>query len=239
MMDRTWNRRVFAFNQTERDLWVAAQAALIPAGARVLDAGAGRAPYRELFAHCRYFTQDFGMEPTTVGEYAQLDFECDITSIPSPDGSFDVILCTEVLEHVSDPALVFTEFRRLLASGGRVLLTAPLGSHLHQEPYHYYGGFTPYWYEHFLRLAGFRVTSLERNRGFFSFFGQEAQRFSSLVDPRNTRKLSLGHRIVLSSLWLLTLPMNRLLFPLLGRVLDNLHMEQSATVGYHVVAVRT
>jgi SAM-dependent methyltransferase len=229
--------RAVDFNQRERDFWVAARAASVPPFSRVLDVGAGRAPYRSLFAHCEYETQDFGEEPSTVGAYTALDYRCDITAIPVADESFDVVLCTEVLEHVPHPVAALRELGRILRPGGRLFLTAPLGSFLHQEPYHFYGGFTPHWYRKFMPEAGFHLESLDRNRGFFSLFGQEALRFHSLIDPRRASG-SLPARLALLLLWVATLPVCRGLLPAIGAPLDRLCLEELATVGYHVVAVR-
>jgi len=39
-------------------------------------------------------------------------------------------------------------------------------------------------------------------------------------------------------LWLITLPLLRLLFPLAGYWLDRFEIETTDTVGYHVVAVK-
>ena len=39
-------------------------------------------------------------------------------------------------------------------------------------------------------------------------------------------------------LWLITLPLLRLLFPLAGYWLDRLGIEKTDTIGYHVVAVK-
>ncbi|HLJ51213.1 MAG TPA: class I SAM-dependent methyltransferase [Bryobacteraceae bacterium] len=228
---------VFAFNQHKRDIWVTGQSAQVLASERVLDAGAGDGRYRRLFSHCEYRTHDFGQEPSTIGRYTALDYQSDILSIPVADESFDVILCTEVLEHVPYPIETVQELARILRPGGKLLLTAPLGSFLHQEPYHYYGGYTPYWYQKFLPIVGLRVESIERNQGFFSWFAQEAIRFSTLLDPR---RIPRGWRsIVCFPLWLLTLPLMRLFFPLVALFLDRLGLEQMATVGYHVVARKT
>jgi hypothetical protein len=49
------------------------------------------------------------------------------------------------------------EFARLLKPGGRLFLSAPLLSGLHMEPYHFYGGFTHYWYRHWLPQVGFSI----------------------------------------------------------------------------------
>ncbi len=42
-----------------------------------------------------------------------------------PEGSFDRIICTEVLEHASDPEAILAEAARLLAPGGRAVVTVP------------------------------------------------------------------------------------------------------------------
>jgi len=230
---------IFRYNQFHRDEWVAAEAKKIPAGSKVLDVGAGAGPYRGLFAHCEYRAQDFGGEPGTVGRYTALDYTSDILSIPAPDGAFDVILCTEVLEHVPEPGRALLEMARLLRMGGRLLLTAPLGSRLHQEPFHFYGGFAPSWYRRFLPEAGFHVESIEPNGGFFRLFGQEAMYFSACVDPRRTRGRGAAAWIGTTLVWLVTLPFARLFFPVVGPWLDSRHLESTGTAGYHVVATRS
>ena len=106
---REWYNRVYNYNISNRDQWVAAQAARIPPGQKVLDVGAGVGPYRKLFAHCEYYAHDFGQEPETINKYTRLDYQSDITDIPVPDQSFDVVLCTEVLEHVPEPIKAINE----------------------------------------------------------------------------------------------------------------------------------
>lgn len=46
-------------------------------------------------------------------------------SLPFPDASFTLIYCMDVLEHVAVPARVATEAHRLLAPGGRLVVTVP------------------------------------------------------------------------------------------------------------------
>ncbi|MEM7031235.1 MAG: class I SAM-dependent methyltransferase [Chloroflexota bacterium] len=237
MLQSSWYKQTYRYNGYNRAAWMQQQAANVPAGCQVLDVGAGTGRYRPLFNHCEYKAQDFGQEPGTIGIYTPLDYESDITNIPVDDQSFDVVICTEVLEHVPEPILALKEIARILRPGGKLLLTAPLMSFLHQEPYHFYGGYTPHWYEKFLTEFGLTIESIEPNQGFFSFFGQESVRYSQYLDPRHTQGSFLT-RAVLTTLWVITLPMLRGFFPLLGKSLDKLSLEKTATIGYHVVAVK-
>ena len=46
-------------------------------------------------------------------------------ALPLEDGSVDLVWCSEVLEHVPDTAAVLSEARRVLRTGGRLLVTTP------------------------------------------------------------------------------------------------------------------
>jgi SAM-dependent methyltransferase len=50
----------------------------------------------------------------------------DARSLPVRSGSFDVVLCTHVLEHVDDDLRVMGELRRSVGSGGVAVVSAPL-----------------------------------------------------------------------------------------------------------------
>lgn len=230
-------RRVYLFNLYERDRWVKKEAAKVPPGSHVIDVGAGSCPYRGLFAHCEYRSHDFAKLPPDQFSgrqgYGQLDYICDILSIPVPDATFDVILCTEVLEHVDEPIQALREFARILKPNGKLLLTAPLGSGLHQDPHHFYGGYTPYWYRKFLGEVGFKNIIIEPNGGFFKHYGQESIRFASMLAPWQGRK-----QLMWLPLWLLSLVWLAVICPLLGHILDYLDRDKAFTVGYHVTAVR-
>lgn len=234
---REWRHSVYGFNIYNRCKWVESYAARLPSGTRILDVGAGMGQYRTLFAHCDYKAHDFGQEPQTIGHYTPLDYESDILAIPVSDASFDAILCTEVIEHVPEPIKAIQEMTRILRPGGIILLSAPLGCLLHQEPYIYYGGYTPYWYRRFLGQAGCDVIAIESNQGFFSLFADYSLWFSNLIHPRQTRQLALFPRLLLAFVWLGSRPLSRFLGPL-GSWLDRRGFGRVGTVGYHVAAVR-
>jgi len=241
LKSRLKNNPLFVFNLINRDRWVATQAASLPAGAKVLDMGAGSCPYRPLFAHCRYETQDFAgvrAEQLRHGSYGVIDYCCDIASVPVADGEFDAILCTEVLEHVREPINAVQEMARILKPGGRLMLTAPLGSGIHQEPFHYYGGYTPYWYQDILGGAGFSQIRVEANAGSFRFYGQESLRFVQTTGPFKLG-MPLHMELLWLPLWALLTPLLALVIPLACSYLDRFDREKRFTVGYHVTAVKT
>lgn len=240
MRSRLAQSELFAYNVVLRDRWIAQQAAKLAAGTKVLDVGAGSCPYREQFAHCEYRTQDLTPlrgDQLRHGGYGQIDYVSDLAAIPVPDGSFGAILCAEVLEHHPEPIAVVKELARILEPGGRLILTAPLGSGIHQEPYHYYGGYTPWWYERFLGEAGFEKITIEANEGSFRFFGQEALRFLHTTRPFGT-ELPFIVQLFWIPVWIILAPLLGVLIPVLCKFLDLFDRERRFTVGYHVTAQR-
>lgn len=147
-------------------------ASALPAGTRVLDAGAGDAPYRELFEHCEYVTADWENSPHPSG--AKSDIVGSLEALPVDDGSFDAVLSTQVLEHVAEPLRVLRELHRVVRSGGRLYLTAPLIGELHEEPYDFFR-YTPYGLRHLLCNAGFQVDSINPRNGYFATLGNLAR----------------------------------------------------------------
>lgn len=221
------------FNQRDRDRWIHAKARTVAAGLRVLDIGAGTCPYKPLFSHCIYKSHDFkkytGEKLGGTKEYGFIDYESDISAIPVPDNAFDVVLCTEVLEHTPEPIEAMREIARIVRPGGRLFMTAPLGSGLHQLPYHYYGGFTPEWYKHFGAKFGFYVTEITPNGGFFKLLAQECARVAwTLPQHQHLHGNNVEFVRNLFGEWI-----PRYLF-----ALEEKHFIDQFTVGYHVEAVK-
>ena len=176
-------------NATTRDTWVQAALLALPAGSRLLDAGAGECQYKKHCAHLHYVAQDVGVYDgkgehglqTGTWDFSNVDIVSDITAIPEPDGSFDAVLCTEVLEHLTDPVQALGELTRLLRSGGTILITAPFWSLTHFAPYHYATGFNRYFYEHHLGRLGFEIIEIVPNGNFFECIGQELRRVHDMA----------------------------------------------------------
>jgi hypothetical protein len=71
------------------------------------------------------FARLAGVERVTADLYAPADLQLDITRMNLPDRSFDLILCSHVLEHVPDDSAAMTELRRVLVDGGLALVLVP------------------------------------------------------------------------------------------------------------------
>jgi SAM-dependent methyltransferase len=112
--------------------WLAAEARRAHAdlGAfRLLDVGCGEMPYRPLFD--AYASSYVGVDPV---DNPRAELRGPIEALPVADGSFDVVLCAQVLEHVDDPAAGVRELHRVTAPGGRVLLSTHGAMVYHPNP---------------------------------------------------------------------------------------------------------
>jgi SAM-dependent methyltransferase len=99
---------------------------------RLLDVGCGIKPYEPFFAG-------------VVAEYVGVDvanpaaeLEGTVEEIPVPDESFELVLCTQTLEHAEDPARAVRELRRVVAPGGRVLASTHGVQVYHPNPDDYW-----------------------------------------------------------------------------------------------------
>lgn len=236
MLNSNLFRKYFRFNCYERDMWVNRMAKTIPQNASILDVGAGSCPYRKLFSHCVYKTHDFAqlndMQLRGGIGYDKIDYVSDINNIPVENASFDAILCTEVFEHIPEPIKAVKEFSRIIKSGGKLILSAPLQSGIHQEPFHFYGGFTKFWYQKFLSENGFENIHIEENGLFNKFYLQESLRFLIMNHPlRNI------FTFLFTPFWII-LCCILIPFAFIAPIFDKFDKEKRFTIGYHVTATK-
>jgi len=172
-------------NEHTRTAWVKRVLSEIPAGSRILDAGAGELQYKRFCAHLDYVSQDFGLydgrgdaSGLQMGSWdqSQIDIICDITDIPEPSESFDAVMCIEVLEHLSDPPAALRELSRVLKPGGMLIVTAPFCALTHFSPHFYCTGFSSNFYTHWLRELGYEILELDYNGNYFEYLAQELHR---------------------------------------------------------------
>ncbi|MFL6592998.1 MAG: class I SAM-dependent methyltransferase [Luteimonas sp.] len=98
----------------------------------------------------------------------KLDFRLgDAMSLDFPDASFDVVLCSQVYEHVPDPQRLMTEIERVLAPGGVCYLSATNRWCVVEQ--HYFLPFLSWlpqrWADAYLRATGKGDHYYERHLG--------------------------------------------------------------------------
>ena len=194
--------------------WIIGKLNLIPEGKTILDAGAGEQQYKPYCRHLKYISQDFGEYDSNSGEgglpspkwdTSECDIICDIIDIPLENESVDIVLCSEVFEHLKNPILALKEFSRLLKKGGSLLLTAPFCCLTHMAPYFYYNGFSEYWYKEYLGEYGFEIKEITRNGNFFKYLCQELFRVASMTEQYCDKRLTTEEmRTIMKSIKILS-----------------------------------
>jgi 2-polyprenyl-3-methyl-5-hydroxy-6-metoxy-1,4-benzoquinol methylase len=99
----------------------------------ILDIGCGDKPYKPLFDG---FAQDYiGVD---TREEPQVDIVAPADAIPVESEKYDCVICTQMLEHVPDPAAVVAEIYRVLAPGGMALVSTHGVIRYHPNPEDYW-----------------------------------------------------------------------------------------------------
>ena len=114
-----------------------------------LDLGSQAGPYSALFPNRVSLDIRPGPGVQIVG---------DAQALGIGDGRFDVVLCTEVLEHLPEPQKAIDEMFRVLKPGGELLLTTRFLFPIHDAPHDYFR-YTKYGLRYLLRR--FDVVELE------------------------------------------------------------------------------
>ena len=193
-------------NSSSRDTWVKKMLANVAPNSKLLDAGAGEQKYRKHCDHLDYYSQDntaYDGKGDAIGghvegwQYGSTDYICDIADIPIGCNSFDVVLCTEVLEHLPDPLVAMTELARILRPGGTLLLTAPFCSFTHFSPFFFSTGFSRNWYSQHLSKLGFGRIELTPNGNFFEYLAQEIRRLPMMSASYSSSRASWRERLAM------------------------------------------
>jgi SAM-dependent methyltransferase len=201
---------------------VAALASALPAGARILDAGAGEGQYARYFARQRYCGVDLAVGDA-AWDYSRLDVLADLTALPFRAGAFDAALNVVTLEHLPEPGLALAEIARTLTPGGRLLLAAPHEWEVHQAPHDYFR-YTRYGLQHLLEKAGLEPIEIRAVGGYFRLVA---------------RRLLNGLQFFTGGArWLGFVPAAIALVPLalILPFLDTLDRERNFTLGYICMA---
>jgi ubiquinone/menaquinone biosynthesis C-methylase UbiE len=181
-------------NPETRDKWMKRVAESTIPGSLILDVSAGNRPYRSLWSHCIYKSHEFDGNAKILDDYRGEkdasgkrlhDFFGDVTSTGAPSDSFDVVLLTEVLEHVPQPFLAIKELVRVAKPGGNIYITSPFTSGSHQQPYHFSSGYSQEFYHYAAKELDLEVISIESQGDYFKLMAQEISRALTCarIDP--------------------------------------------------------
>jgi len=96
---------------------------------QVLDIGAQYCPYYPLFRDkCVSYTS-MDLVDTPI-----VDIVGNAEEMPIEDSSYDLVLCTQVLEHCTNPQRIVDECHRVLKTGGTLIVTVPAVYPVHGYP---------------------------------------------------------------------------------------------------------
>jgi len=216
-LPRVLRRHILHF-ETEIVDAVAAFAAALPSGARILDAGSGEGQYRHHFGRQRYCGVDLAVGDATW-DYSKVDALADLTALPFREGTFDAAVHIVTIEHLREPARALAEIGRSLVPGGLLLIAAPHEWEVHQAPHDYFR-YTRYGLAYVLEQAGFEVREMHAAGGYFRLLA---------------RRLLNGLQFFTGGIrWLLFVPAAILLVPpaLILPLLDSLDRDRNFTLGY-------
>jgi SAM-dependent methyltransferase len=76
-----------------------------------------------------------------VDNLADTFFDLNTTN-PSHSEKYDLILCSQVLEHIWEHSNAFIQFQKLLATGGHLWVSCPASNRPHGSPDYFSAGFT-------------------------------------------------------------------------------------------------
>ncbi len=127
---------------------------------KLLDLGCGNVPFYQ--AYKENVTDNICVDwENTLHRNEYLDFECDLTKpLPFDKGEFDTIILSDVLEHIPNPDHLWNEMSRVLAQGGKIIISVPFYYWLHERPNDYYR-YTEFALRRFVENSGLTLIQLE------------------------------------------------------------------------------
>ena len=104
----------------------------------LLDLGCGNVPLYEVYKP--YVSDNVCVDwLNSSRDNPYIDYQFDLNHcIPLESSKFDTIIATDVLEHIREPDLLWSEMSRLLKPGGKLILGVPFLYWIHEEPHDYY-----------------------------------------------------------------------------------------------------
>ncbi len=207
---------------------------------RLLDLGCGIKPFLPVYG--KYSESSVGIDVAqTPHGTSMVDVIYDGKKIPFPDGEFDYVFCTEVMEHVPEPKDFLNEIHRVLKPGGVLIMTIPFMVPLHEDPYDFYR-YTKYGLKHLLEQSGYSSHAIKPFGEYFGVMISLAVAIHLKFWNVIAKKLhvpaicSIWNPLVLLCVWL---PQKMILFLYRRRFLKKIFSKLSYTPkGYGLTAIK-
>jgi SAM-dependent methyltransferase len=183
----------------------------------MVDIGSGEStPYKRLFDHRVYVGAD---------RFERADVLSDAAFLPIASNRADLVLCTEVLEHLPEPAHALAEMNRVLVPSGFLIVTVPLiwGEHSYVD----YQRWTESGLRKVLQSSGFEVHEIRRRGGIFSVLGMIITRVPYQMFGELGQQQSWLSKMLYIACWLAAAPI-----PWFLALLDGLDHRKAFTIGY-------
>jgi 2-polyprenyl-3-methyl-5-hydroxy-6-metoxy-1,4-benzoquinol methylase len=197
------------------------QYSAIPRGAKVLTVGAG-GEVNKLLAQYAAAT-DFHVTSIDIDPARGPDVVGDICELPLSPDTFDVVVLSEVLEHLRSPADGLANLHDTLKDGGTLILTTPFILPMHDRPYDYFR-FTAHGLE--LLLRDFRNVQIAARDSYYE-----------AIDVLWVRLLQTRERSP-SALALFVVPLVFFLKRPITLALGRFFATEAMTTGYVVTAMK-
>lgn len=126
---------------------------------RAVDIGCNTSPYKSNLEAMGFVVKTMDLD---LDRGADLAGRVEVTGLP--DESCDLIICTQVLEHCSEPWRAAPEMFRILADGGVLVASVPHAWFYHPHPDDNWR-YTPEGLSRLLTAAGFEVVSIRLQGG--------------------------------------------------------------------------
>jgi 2-polyprenyl-3-methyl-5-hydroxy-6-metoxy-1,4-benzoquinol methylase len=128
----------------------------------ILDVGCGSGANSEALAARGHTLHGVDLSETAITRYRSRGFEGRVGDLESglgyPDAMFDVVFCSEVIEHMTSPEVLAAEMCRVLKPGGLLVLSTPNSA---------------FWLYRLLGIFGYTVSELQHPKH-FQFFSRRS-----------------------------------------------------------------
>lgn len=197
---------------------------------KILDVGCGEAPHRNLFNTCEYT----GIDVKGGGHddiLKNVDTYFNGVDIPFPDESFDIVIFSEVLEHVEHPEEIISEISRVLKKNGILYLTIPFVWDEHATPFDF-RRLTTFGLRQLLSINHLEAIDIQKTTGIFGAIGQLKSSFLFDFAFKNLR-ITYSVKYIFQKIFTLLI-----CFPIqsISLLLDYIFDKKGITVGYIVKA---